>query len=185
MHLFVKKASQDFKSVVMFVPEYAKLVESVHGKNTPEYIDAKKELANAYMIVGNLNAGYKECLEAHELAKQLYGSEKNNDVVDILSFMAIIKMRLHQFDESKNFISKCKEIEEQLSSKFSQRYKGLIGLEKNLNEAEVMLNKDKKAKGKKSGFLSKIMPNTPAKFAIFLTAIAATAIGIAYYNKKK
>ena len=185
MHLKVKKASQDFKSVAMFVPVYAKLVESVHGKNTLEYIDSKKELANAYLLVGNLNAGYKECLEAHELAKQLYGSEKNNDVVDILSFMAIIKMRLHQFDESRNFISKCKEIEEQLSSKFSQRYKQLIGFEKELNEAEVKLNKGKKAKGKKSGFFSKMMPNTPSKFAIFLTAIAVTAIGIAYYNKKK
>ena len=106
-------------------------------------------------------------------------------MVEILLSMAIIKIKLYQFDESRNFISKCKEIEEQLSSKFSQRYREIISWEKYLKDSEAKLNKNKKAKGKKYLILSKIIPNTPAKFAIFLTAIAATAIGIAYYNKKK
>ena len=183
--IVVKKSKQDYKSVVQLAPEYAKIIESVHGKNSSEFIDAKKELANSYLLMNNSNLSYKECLEAYELAKNLYGSDKNADWVDILSFMAIIKMRLHQFEEAKNFLTKCKEIEEQLSSKFSQRYKSIVNLESNLSNAESQANNQKKGKGKKTSFLSKIAPNTPTKFAIYLTAIAAATIGVVYYIKKK
>ena len=161
-----------------------KIVEIVHGKNTPEYFDAKHELADLYLQTNNLNAAYKECLEGYELAKQIYGSEINNDTVDILSIMSSVKMKLHQFEESRNLLIKCKEIEEQLSSKFSQRYKILIGFEKNLNQMEGNFNKKKIGK-RKTNFLSKIAPNTPVKFTIFWTIIATTAIGIAYFIKKK
>ena len=185
MQMNVMKLRQDFTSASKLAPEYASLVESVCGKNSAEYIDVKKEQANTYFNMSSLNAAYKEILEAYEMAKQLYGSEKNKDAVEILWFMWIIKIKFKQFDKARNIITKAKEIEEQLSSKFSQKYKVVVSYEKKLNEEEAKLKKYKRIKDKNHGFISKIIPNTPTKFAIFWTVIAAAAVGVAYLIKKK
>ena len=99
--------------------------------------------------------------------------------------MAAIKTKFHQFDEAKNLFSKWKELEMQLSSKFSQRYKTIQNIENDLFKTETAVNKYKKRKTKDSSFLTKIAPNTPSKFALYMTVIAAVTIGVVYYIKNK
>ena len=148
-------------------------------------IDAVKETALWYLRMNNVNQAYKSALDAYELSKMLHNSEINVVWVDMLLMMANMKARLHQFDAAKSIIIKWKGLEENLSFKFSQRFKDIIELEHNVIKEEERINKILEDKMKKESFLSKFSPNTPTKLAICITAIATTLIGVAYFIKHK
>ena len=57
---------QDYQSILVLGPQCVKLVESIHGKNSAEYIETKKQFISSCMMVNNYNLAYKECLEAYD-----------------------------------------------------------------------------------------------------------------------
>lgn len=126
-------------------------------------------------------------MEAYETAKELYGGENSADAADLLSFMAIVKARLCQFEESFNLLKKAKEIEEKVSSFHSQRYKAILTLEANIKdfEAKNTQNAKKVDRKDKTSILKKLAPNTPIKVGIYTTVFIATIGTLVYWWKSK
>ena len=188
--ILIIKTMRDLGKLSKMIPEYLKITEKVHTRNSPEYLDAKKEQANCFHMFGRLNEAYKECLEAYDISKEVYGSEKNIDASDIFTLMAIIKARLNQLDEAQKFLNKSKEIEEEVSSVYSERYKSILQIE---NQILQLTEKDKKPGvknrigrrfGKKRTALSKIAPNTPLKIGLYSGCILVIG-GLAYWYYQK
>jgi len=100
--------------------------------------------------------------------------------------MALIKARLEQFEEAYNFVNKCKEIEEQISSIYSSRYKTITVLEENIKayeEKSKILHSTNTGKARGLIF-SKISPNTPLKKAAYATLFVALIGGFVYWYRR-
>lgn len=104
--------------------------ERVKGKKDENYIDALKEYSVYLLSRIAYHDAYKTCLEAFELAKDLYGSELNNFSSNLLLNMAIAKRQLGQTEDMKHILERAKRIEETLNSKTSQKYLEIVEYEK-------------------------------------------------------
>ena len=188
-HILVLKSMSSTEKLTKTILEYQVVAEKIYTKISPEYLDAKIRYIYLLNVLDQLNQAYKEGLEAYDIAKEVYGSEKNNDSVDTLTIMAIIKARFGQYDDAQNFINKCKKIEEQISSVYSERYKYIIDIEQRILQSQKV--EKSKASSKERGWkkritLSKIAPNTPLKIGVYSAfALAIDSLAYWYYKKDK
>ena len=183
--MLVKRKKREFQAVAILAHENERLVELVFGKNTTQYIKAKKEIAESYVDLHQNTLAYNAWLEAYELARKLHNNEQNVDWVDMLLCMGIIKTRLHQFFIAKIIFATCKRIEEKLSANSLQRFRKICEEEKTLIEKEKQSNEMKKPIYRNQSILSKIVPNTLSKLAIYMTAITATVAEVMIHIKSK
>lgn len=161
----------------------------VFNEKSNEYVDALKEESFLKQSLGNILESYHIILKAYDLNTEIHGSEDNYQSPMILSQMAILKFHLFQFQESLNFISKGKKIEERLASKTSMTYKHLESLEENINkvmEDQLKLNKNAHNAIRNRNILRMLKPDTKLKIAGY-AAFFAVLIGGGYYwyTKKK
>ena len=183
--MHVKRRKGEYQAAAILAHENERLVELVFGKNTAQYINAKKKIVECYVDLHQNTLAYNAWLEAYELARKFHNNEQNADWVDMLLCMGIIKTRLHQFFIAKIIFSSCRRIEEKLSANSLQRFRKICEEEKTLFEKEKQSNEIKKPTSKKESILSKIAPNTPSKLAIYITTITATVAEVINHIKSK
>lgn len=137
--------SQDYNYIVAIAEKYEKATKVAYGKKSIQYISALKDLGFSLIYKYKAQEAYKLYLEAYDIAKEVYGSEDNQQSSLILTEMANLKMQWGQFDEAFNIIEKAKKIEEKVSSKYSAIYKQLENFENRVKA------KEEQVKGKKNG----------------------------------
>ena len=103
------------------------------GKVNENYIDALKEYSNYLIARGAYQDAYKTWLEAIELSKSLFGTDRNLFSSVLYSNMAQAKFELGQVEDSINIIVKAKKIEEELNSRTSPKYKEICSIEEVFN----------------------------------------------------
>jgi tetratricopeptide (TPR) repeat protein len=136
--------AQDLKYVCDNADRYEKAAKAAYGKKSIQYIAALKDVAFSYICKYKGQEAYKLYLEAYDIAKEVFGSEENQQSSTILVEMSNLKMQWGQFEEACNMVEKAKKIEEKVSSKYSVVYKHIDAFEKKIKAKQEQVNGKKK-----------------------------------------
>mmetsp|Transcript_30864 Transcript_30864/g.27300 ORF Transcript_30864/g.27300 Transcript_30864/m.27300 type:complete len:174 (+) Transcript_30864:1004-1525(+) len=153
-----------------------KIAKVVFGEKSVEYLDSLKELAYSYSNQYRIHDAYKVWLKSYDIAKVVFGSEKNQYCSLILVDMAILKSALNEYEDSYNLFAKAKKLEEQVNSKISRQYQNIVQLEEGVRQKEEKTTGKKRKKGRR---ISRV------KLIGGLALFGAIAVGAIYIFKKK
>ena len=176
---------KDNQSAYIIAWEATQAAESSFSKHSIEYAKWLKQKAEIKTILKDFQNAYWDWLDMYEISKALFETDVNEISNDAIFMMSSIKMYLYQFNDAKNLINKWKLIEQKISSNSSNRYKETLRLEQIIYDKEKEYNQRNPRLIKTSSIFKSLSPNTPLKFTILISAIAAASVGILYYFKKK
>ncbi|CAI2387837.1 unnamed protein product [Moneuplotes crassus] len=152
---------------------------AVYGEGSLEHANAIRASCQMKINIGKLQESYQGLLNCYEMYKSNYGSETNPASSRVLTSLAMIKKYLKEFEDAYNLVDKAKEIEQKMTSKFSQQYTLILKIEKSIEDAEQKHHERHKLLFGKSKKYSK------AKVAVALIGFGLATFGAMYYFRNK
>ena len=169
-----------FKDVIK---QYQYSVETVYGKDTSEYIESLLDEARWISINVDRVEGYHKWVKLLDQIEKVFGNKINEQTSSWYLLMIVIKFELGLYQEVLELINQWREVEVKIRSTNSKISIVWDDYEKKIFDIQKKEEENQKANQK--SILNKLIPNTPAKAAVYITLIFAAGFGLVYLSKKR